>query len=211
MKVSEAMTCNVTTLAPDQSLREAALVLAEQRISGAPVVNREGEIVGVFSEADVLAKERAVLPQHGLIYALRHPEQIADEELRLTARWVADAMTMPAVTISARSSVAEAAALMLDRRVKRLPVVDDGKLVGIVTRTDLVRAFVRSDAAILEEVREEIVRRTLWISPSTIGIEVRNGVVTLAGEVETETDAELLTDYVRRVPGVVDIRSTVHA
>jgi len=97
---------------------------------------------------------------------------------------------------------------MIDEQVKRLPVIDDeGRLIGIVTRADLVRAFVRSDAEVEAEIREEVIRRTLWIEPATIRIEVDEGEVRLSGEVETKTDAEMLPTYVQRVPGVVAVLS----
>ena len=98
--------------------------------------------------------------------------------------------------------------MMIDEGVKRLPVIDEaGKLIGIVTRADLVRAFVRSDAEIEQEIREDVIRRTLWIEPDMIEIEVHSGEVRLAGQVETKADAELIPTFVQRVPGVVSVLS----
>ncbi len=97
---------------------------------------------------------------------------------------------------------------MIDAQVNRLPVVDDNdELVGIVTRADLVRAFVRSDADIAREIREDVILHTLWIVPDELTITVDNGAVTLGGEVETKSDAELLPEFVRRVPGVISVDS----
>ena len=96
---------------------------------------------------------------------------------------------------------------MVDRGVNRLPVVDGGKLVGIVTRADLVRAFVRSDAEIEREIREDVVLRTLWIAPESLSVAVKNGEVTLAGQVESQDDADLVTAFAGRVPGVVAVDS----
>ena len=94
--------------------------------------------------------------------------------------------------------------MMIEEGVNRLPVVDDEeRLIGIVTRADLVRAFVRSDAEIEQEIREDVIRRTLWLEPDTIQVEVADGEVRLSGEVETKTDAELIPTFVQRVPGVV--------
>jgi CBS domain-containing protein len=118
-------------------------------------------------------------------------------------------MTAPALTIAPYAAVTEAARIMAERRVNRLPVVKDEKLVGIVTRTDLVRAFVRSDEQIAAEVREDVVGRTLWLAPDRIGVSVDSGVVGLSGGLERKSDAELLERLAARVPGVVAVESTV--
>jgi osmotically-inducible protein OsmY len=95
---------------------------------------------------------------------------------------------------------------MLDRNVKRLPVVDEyGKLLGIVSRADLVRAFVRSDEEIAREIREEALRRSLWVDPDLMKVTVERGEVRLEGRVETEAEAEIVPRIVQRVPGVVSV------
>ena len=99
---------------------------------------------------------------------------------------------------------------MLDRGVNRLPVVDaDGKLVGIVTRADLVRAFVRDDSEIAREIRDDVLLRTLWESPDRFRVRVRGGEVTLAGKVNDAHAAGTLVRFVERVPGVVNVRSRI--
>lgn len=113
----------------------------------------------------------------------------------------------PAITIPGGATVLDAAALMLEHRVNRLPVVDGGRLVGIVTRADLVRTFTRSDDDIERELRDDVLLRTLWRSPDSIGIDVRGGEVQLSGRVENELAAEALVSFARRVPGVVAVES----
>jgi CBS domain-containing protein len=133
----------------------------------------------------------------------------ADDE-RLAAGNAGEAMTAPAVTIAPTTAVAQAARRMTDHGIKRLPVVNaEGPLVGIVTRSDLVRAFARRDDVIAHEIREDVVRRTLWIDRAVPDIVVENGEVTISGEVENRSDAELLELFAARVPGVVSVRSTV--
>jgi predicted transcriptional regulator len=115
-------------------------------------------------------------------------------------------MTMPPVTIAANRTVAEAATMMLERGVNRLPVVDaDGRLVGLVTRSDIVRAFARSDEEIERELREETFGADLWLDASRFEIEVTGGEVRISGEVETEADAEVVRRAVALVPGVVSV------
>jgi CBS domain/BON domain len=114
-------------------------------------------------------------------------------------------MTHPAVTIEPQRTVAEAARLMVARSVNRLPVVCDARLIGIVTRADLVRAFARTDEELEHEIRDDVLLHTLWIDPTAVDISVRDGDVILDGEVVTRTDAELAGAYVARVPGVVSV------
>jgi CBS-domain-containing membrane protein len=116
-------------------------------------------------------------------------------------------MTAPAITAEADSPVAEAARTMVDLGVNRLPVVDDGALVGIVTRADLVRLYTRSDEEIAREIREDVAGRLLWIASERLEVEVERGEVVLRGQVDTELEAELLEKRVRLVPGVVGVRS----
>jgi CBS domain-containing protein len=209
MKVDALMTSDVLTVSPEASLKEAARLLADRGISGLPVVDSAGSVVGVLSEADIVAKARGAMPRSRLLGWLLEGEAKADD--RLTAVTVADAMSAPAVTIGSRRPVHEAAARLIAKGVNRLPVVDSGRLVGIVTRADLVRAFTRSDSEIETEIREDVLRRTLWLEPGHVSLSVVDGQVSLEGEVASETDAELLRLFVERVPGVVSVDSRVHA
>jgi CBS domain-containing protein len=108
------------------------------------------------------------------------------------------------VTIGAERRVDAAAALMLDRGINRLPVVDaEGLLVGIVTRADLVRAFAGSDEQIANEIREDVILQQLWLDPTDVELVVRDGEVTLSGPFEDENERELVVRRIRLVPGVV--------
>ena len=117
------------------------------------------------------------------------------------------ASASPPVTVRSRDDVAHAAHLMITRRVNRLPVVDGTRLVGIVTRSDLVRAFHRDDTTIRGEIEQDVLRSMLWIDPESLDVSVEDGVVRIDGEVETKTIAEIVRACVRRVPGVVDVES----
>ena len=209
MRVHEVMTTEVATTTPEALLKEAAVILVHRRISGMPVLDTDGRVVGVVSEADILAKEGDEQKQGGFLQWLIDP---ADPWVaaRFDAVTVGDAMSAPAQTILADRTVAEAATLMLDENVNRLPVVDtDGKLIGLVSRGDLVRAFARSDEEILKEIEEDVLRKVMWLNPSEVDVTVEDGVVTITGEVASEADADLLPTFVRRVPGVVEVSSTV--
>ena len=204
MNVAAVMSRDVVTVTPSTPLKEVARLLVEHRISGLPVVDEEGAVVGVVSEADVVSKERGVSPPARHAYQWLFGAAERDPGKR-TAQTAGDAMTSPAVVIGPHASVAAAARLMVERAVNRLPVLERGALVGIVTRADLVRMFVRDDAELEREIREDVVRRTLWITPRHLHVTVADGAVALVGEVETRTEAELIAAYVARVPGVVSI------
>ena len=209
MKVKDVMTTDVATIGPDVLLKDAAIELVRRRISGMPVVDADGAVVGVLSETDILAKEGGEQKNAGFLRWLVDP---ADPwiEARFDAVIVSDAMSAPARTISPDRPIAEVATLMLDQDVNRLPVVDkEGALVGVVSRADLVRAFARTDDEIRAEIEEEVVRKVMWLSPATVDVSVTDGVVTLEGEVPTEADQELLPTFARRVPGVVEVSSSL--
>jgi CBS domain-containing protein len=207
MKIRELMTTDVVTVTPKTSLKEAAGLLVKHGISGVPVVD-DGAVVGVFSEADVLLKEGREGRHEGLLGWLFESDSALEHKLE--AKTVGEAMTTPPITIGPDVPVHKAASRMVDDAINRLPVVEpDGKLVGIVTRADLVRAFTRSDEDIANEIRNEILRRTLWLDPGTVTVRVADGEVRLAGEVETETDAELLPVFVARIPGVVSVQTSL--
>lgn len=209
MKVEDLMSREVVTVAPETPLKDVATLLVEQRISGVPVVDHDREVVGVVSEADILIKERGPRPRHGGLLGWLLDGGVPDDE-RLAARTARGAMTRPAITVGARASVAEAARLMTQNGIKRLPVVSSNDiLVGIVTRSDLVRAFARSDEEILREIQEDVVRQTLWIEGTGPNVRVNRGEVTLSGELERRSDVELLERLVARVPGVVSVLSRV--
>lgn len=206
MNVSQVMSTDVVTVRPDTSLKEVAALLAAHGISGVPVVE-DGKVVGVVSEADIVFKERGPGRAAEGVMAKLRARRREQATAKLDARTAGEAMTSPAVTISPRRRVAEAARVILDRSVNRLPVVDEGELVGIVTRADLVRAFSRPDEDIEREIREDVIVRTFWMAPDDVTLEVSEGVVRLEGTVDTKTLANLLPRFVHAVPGVVAVET----
>jgi CBS-domain-containing membrane protein len=208
MNVSKVMTRDVITVTPSTPLKDVARLLVQRRVSGMPVVDEDGTVVGVVSEGDILVKERSRANGSGSL--LDHMFEVKSDVYKHDARDAAEAMTCPAVTIRPDRAISEAAALMLDRSVNRLPVVErHGKLVGIVTRADLVRAFARDDEAIEREIREDVILRILSSTPDRFRIAVEAGEVTIEGDVTDAQSAELVTRFIERVPGVVGIRSRI--
>jgi CBS domain-containing protein len=206
MKVEQLMTTDVVTVAPETSLKQVATLLARGRIAGVPVCAPDGTVLGVVSEADILWKEVALAEARGGIVD-RLLDSAYGRDERAGALTAGEAMTAPAITVTPSDTAACAAERMLDHRVNRLPVVKDGRLVGIIARADLVRAFVRTDADIAAEISDDVLLHTLWVDPASVSVTVADGKVTVAGEVENRTTAELVDAYIRRVPGVVSVRS----
>ena len=190
-----------------RSLAEGGRAPARQpRISGLPVVDSENHVLGVLSEADVLSKEAAGPgPPSPLAWLPGLGAEV--DRSKLDARLAGEAMTAPPVTIEAHRPCHRCGDAHARAGVNRLPVVEDGKLIGIVTRADLVRAFVRSDAEIAQEIRNDVVVRGLRLGGHSVQVEVDEGEVTLSGTLDSGADAQSLEAFTSRVAGVVGIRS----
>jgi CBS domain-containing protein len=208
MIVKDVMATRVVTVAPDASLKAVAALMAEHGVSGLPVV-AAGRVRGVVSEADVLVKELGLLPGQGTLAVYSELESL-ELETKAQARTAGDAMTAPAVVIGSDRPIVDAARLMIEHGVNRLPVVDGERLVGIVTRADLVRAFTRTDNQLHEDV-VAAVGAVPGAHPARVGVGVAGGVVTLTGEVETSEAAGRLVEVVAELPGVVSVVSSLRA
>lgn len=118
-------------------------------------------------------------------------------------------MTAPAITIEPGRPIGEAARLMTLRNVNRLPVVEDGRLVGIVTRADLVRAYVRTDEELAETIREDVIRRTLWLDPAAFAVEVKDGIASISGHVQRRSTADMVAHATAVVPGILEVEASI--
>jgi len=210
MRVQDVMTTDVSTIGPDALVKDAAIEFVQRRISGMPVVSSDGQVLGVISETDILPKESGEQRGGGgFMQWLVDPDDPWINQ-RFGAVIVEDAMSSPARTILPERPLAEAAKIMLDEDVNRLPVVDsDGLLVGLISRGDLIRAFARPDEDIRREIQDDVLHGATWLDPNALDVTVTSGIVTLEGEVSSEADAELLPTFARKVIGVVDVQSTL--
>jgi CBS domain-containing protein len=212
VQLLEAMTAepDVVSVGPDTPLKQVAELMVEHRISGLPVVDADRRVLGVVSEADIVRGETGGTGRAGVLARAR---AVAGRHTGVTIPSTAgEAMTSPAVTIRSDRTVMEAAHTIGDRGVNRLPVVDeDERLVGMITRADVVRAFVRSDDEIADELREQVVDRLVEPGTGTVQVAVTDGAVLLTGEVDSATTAQLLEYLAARGPGVVSLRSELRA
>jgi CBS domain-containing protein len=211
LTVRQVMRTDVLTVTPSTPLKDVAQLLVDRRISGVPVVDGENHVLGVVSEADFLVKEQGAeqVPHRPLSRLIGESDATRRAMAKLAAVTAGEAMTAPAVTVEPWITVAKAAATMTSRGMNRLPVVDDGRLVGIVTRADLVRAYVRSDEELAGTIKVEVLRQLLWLDPTAFTIEVRDGVATISGSVERRSTAEMIARTIAMVPGIVDVDASI--
>jgi CBS domain-containing protein len=194
--VQDAMTTQVVAVKLGASFKEMAARLRESRVSAFPVIDDDGKVIGVVSEADMLARQV-------LSAGLAHGGEQEKAEV-LTA---GDLMTHPAITVSPQDSVEVAARLMYTLQVKRLPVIDrSGRLAGIISRTDVLTVFDRSDEEIRKEVTDDVISQEFGASPHQFAVTVQAGVVTLTGHAETAELGHVIVRKVRHVQGVVAVR-----
>ncbi|KAB1990320.1 CBS domain-containing protein [Streptomyces triticiradicis] len=208
-KVGSVMTADVVRAEYGTPFKEVARLLADHRISGLPVVDEDDKVIGVVSETDLMLHRAATPdpyePDHharlaGLIPGARR------QAAKNNARTAGGLMTAPPVTVHADDTVVQAARTMARKHVDRLPVLDEeDRLVGIVTRGDLLRGFLRPDEEIRREVIDEVLVRSLWLAPRGVEVSVTEGVVTLTGGMERKSETEIAVAMTRRIDGVVDV------
>jgi CBS domain-containing protein len=194
--VRDVMTKEVVTVTADTDFKTCVDLIGSKGVSALPVVDG-AFVLGIVSEHDLLLKEESHSPG---------AQMKRSEADRAQGRTAGDVMHFPALCVGLDATLAEAARLMHKRSVKRLPVVDAaGRLVGIVSRHDLLKAFLRSDEAIRREICEDVLENALWIEPGSVEVTVRDGVVTLVGELETRSLIDMVDRLVGAVEGVVGV------
>ncbi len=203
MRVVDVMTAEVEKAHPDWSLKQAARAMIDHGVSGLPVVGDDGILVGIITEADFIEAEADRAMGRRRLF-----DTVFGEKKTKVPSTVGAAMTRSPLVVERNMMLSEAARIMTDRNVKRLPVVDpDGRLEGIVSRGDILVAFARDDDAIAADVERGVIRRILMLDSPDVSVRVTDGVVTLTGEVPTRTDARLLEELVSRVEGVIRYES----
>ncbi|MGH4032065.1 CBS domain-containing protein [Actinomycetota bacterium Odt1-20B] len=206
-RTGEVMNDDVVVARYGTPFKEVARLLAEHRISGLPVLDEDDKVIGVISETDLVFRQA-----QGHEPGARHPRWSSLSRARRTAAAKATArtagalMSSPAVTVRADATVPAAARTMVEHRVERLPVVDEeGRLVGIVTRRDLLHVFLRTDTEIRRNVIDEVLMRALGQPPGLISVDVHHGVVTLQGRLERRSEKAIAAGMTSRMDGVVDV------
>ena len=213
MKAADVMIRKVIAASSESTLEEVLELLVEHRISAVPVVDREGAIVGIVSEGDLLHRSEAGTEHRRARWMkIFIPEQaLALEFIKSHSRRVTDMMTHNVVTVAPETSLAEVAKALEKHRIKRVPVVEDGKLVGIVSRADLVRTLAdlykrvsmppASDEDLRQGIVAELANQT-WAHPRLINVDVHDGTVDLNGLVESSAEKHAIRVAAESLPGV---------
>jgi len=198
--VKDVMTTQVVVVRSGATFKEMAAALRQYRVSAFPVIDEHEKVIGIVSEADLLAKEALTNP--GVLTGVLHHEDVSKAEV-LTA---GDLMTPRAVTVRPEDSVEHAAQLMYFLKVKRMPVVDaDGGLVGLVSRADVLAVYDRPDDDIREEITGNVIVRGFGKDPRQFAVTVQAGVVTVQGSPETAALGHDIVRKIRHVPGLVAV------
>jgi CBS domain-containing protein len=197
------MATRVVAVRKNASFKEMIVRMRKSRVSAFPVVDDDGRVIGVVSQADMLDKEADLATSQGpLASVLRFGDH--EKAAGVTA---AELMTDPPVTVGPDTPLAEAARLMRDYRVKRLPVINaTGRLIGVVSRGDVLSVFARPDADIQREAVEEMIAECFATDSRRLGVTVHDGIVTLTGRPETQQAGLDLVEAVRHIDGVIAVR-----
>ncbi|WP_030715781.1 CBS domain-containing protein [Streptomyces sp. NRRL F-2580] len=202
--VHDVMTRIVVSVTPLAEFKEIVAVMQQWQVTAVPVIEGQGasRIVGVVSEADLLPKEEFRAHGPGLIEQMRR----LGDTLKAGSTLAKDLMTTPAVTVPPDTTLSQAARLMAERHIKRLLVIDPaGALQGIVSRTDLLKVFLRPDGELAEEVQREVVGRLFPLALHRVRVDVHQGVVTLSGGILDASLIPVAARLARAVEGVVDV------
>jgi CBS domain-containing protein len=201
--VGEVMTTSVVALREDADYKEIVTVLHRHRVSACPVIDDDDRLIGLVSEADLLLK----LTDSEYPPGLERLNWRLHQQSKANALTAAQLMTTPAIAVHPWAAVSEAAREMEQWQVKRLPVIDeDARLVGIVTRSDVLSVYERPDGDIWNEVTKVIVEQEFGLDPDTLEVTVRSGIVTVAGPVERLELALRLLARIRHLEGVIGVR-----
>ena len=201
--VKDVMSTHVIAVRQNASYKDMAAMLHEQRVSAFPVLDDDNKVIGIVSESDLLAKEALEGTVPGMLQSVMSQR----EHARASAVTAAELMTTPPVTIGPDESVTQAARLMYSRRVKRLPVTsDDGTLIGIVTRADVLSVYSRPDTDIQREITQDLILGMFACDPARFTVTVADGIVTIEGAPETDLVGRDIIDAAGHVEGVVAVR-----
>ncbi len=216
MKVQDCMTKDVVTVRPDTAVHDIAELMVKKRISGVPVVSAAGALVGIIGQGDLLHRAEVGTERRSKwwLRMLANSDELARDYTKAHGLKAEDVMTRKVVSIDAAEELAVAAEMMDRQRIKRLPVMRDGKLVGILTRTDLIRVLSEVPAARPKQAIEDAIvakaindrmRSQSWLNTSYLNVTVDKGVARIAGLIETAEQRRALRVLVEETPGVASI------
>jgi CBS domain-containing protein len=208
-KIKNVMTTDVATVREDTPFKDVVRLLDQRDVSAVPVVDADNRVIGIVSNADLLPKQAAQDPTDTnavVAWFERHWNRARSE-----ATTAGEVMTKTVFTIEPDSTVVHAAKLLDRYGIKRLPVIDNGNLVGIVSRRDLLAVFLRRDEDIADEIARDVFERNLdtTVNPATVTVDVHDGEVTLRGELERKSMIPIAETMASRIDGVVNVKTNL--
>ena len=202
--VSDVMTTRVHVASPPTPFKVLVRMIEENKISAVPIVDHDGVPVGVVSESDLLLKERWRELHTG--QDLLHLRRRWRQRLKAEGLVASDLMTSPPITVTVDTALTQAARLMHERNVRRLIVLDErGRIAGLVSRSDLLQVFLRTDEDLREEILMKVVPAVLAEPTEQVEVTVNSSVITLSGQVDRKSDADIINRLSTDVDGVVEV------
>jgi len=213
MTIREAMTADVITVGPEDSVHKAARLMADHGVSGLPVVNADGRLVGMISEGDLILRQAGQRPRPWWARFFEDADAVAREYQRATGVTVSEVMTRAVVSVSPVFDLQMASRILLNRGLRRLPVVEGGRLIGIISRGDLVKALAATpatpetapDGQLVQAMRGRMAAES-WTS-GEIHVEARSGMIALGGMVSTDAERSALETMARAIPGCLGVEN----
>jgi CBS-domain-containing membrane protein len=205
MRACDIMSGPVVTVSPGTAVKDAAKLLAAHGFTALPVVDADGGLIGIITEADVVRGRFPHDPRYRITDAY---DRVVDDQPRVPPATVGEVMTTPAIGMGAGTDVVDLVSAMLSDRIRCIPIVDGSRVVGIVTRQDLVRALARDDQTIARDVRHQL---SMYGGAQRWTVEVADGVATICDEFDSTTDAHVAAVLAEAVPGVTAVRMTTHS
>lgn len=213
MRARDVMTSDVATARPEMTVKDIASLMVARHISGLPVVSKDGEVVGMVSESDLLHRSEigTADDESALAQLFTRADEVAQHYVKAHGKKVHDVMSRPVVSVDEDSELSHVADTLDRNRVKRVPVIRQGKVVGIISRSDLVRALSRVDvreskvqlgSGLIHQTVTDAMRELSWIDTSYVNVTVKGGVVHLWGYVQSEDQRNALCALVEDMPGV---------
>lgn len=220
MNARDVMTKSVFTVRPETSVHDIALLMSQKHVSGLPVVSPDNEVLGIVSESDLLRRvELGTEPKSTLWSSiLSRPGDMAAAFSKAHGQTAHDVMSRPVISVSEESDIGEVAATLDKNRIKRVPVVFGGRLVGMIARSDLIRAFaelparqgeVHLGSGIIHEAIRDALKQEAWLDTSYVNFTVDHGVVTVTGYVESDKHRDALRVLLAEIPGVDRVEETL--
>jgi CBS domain-containing protein len=220
MNAADMMTTSVVTIGPEATVRDAAWMMLTHRISAVPVLDGRGRLIGILSEGDLLRRAETGTERRRSRWGMfgLGSTELAAEFVKSHGRRVADVMTRDVVTAREDTPAHEIAQLMETHGIKRVPIVENGKLLGIVSRADFLTALTGVQPAAAVEATDDVAVRSAviarleampWMQPSIVNVVVRNGIAELTGFSDSDAQHRALRIVVEATPGVRAVEDNV--